>query len=128
MGDHRETGAEIERSVMAGDDSYDLYAGHAIVSGGPAMNGIFLNWHNVENVDFTQPWWQQNSVEALTIDGVMPLVPSYMTMTVVSNTYCMFYNKEIAANYQLETFSTWSTAANGRLTSYRRRRATYIRT
>ncbi len=102
MGDHRETGAEVERSVLAGDDSYDLYAGHAIVSGGPAMNGIFLNWYKVDNVDFTQPWWQQNSVEALTIDGVMPLVPSYMTMSVVANTYCMFYNKEIAENYQLE--------------------------
>ena len=99
---HRETGALLERLVNAQDDAYEIYAGHAIVAGGNAVNGMFLNWHDIDYVDFTRPWWSQNSVEALTLNGRMFLVPTYYTISVIGNTYCMYYNKTIAADRNLE--------------------------
>lgn len=99
---HRETGSLLEKTVGSADDAYEIYAGHAIVSGGNAANGMFLNWNEVDHVDFTRPWWNQNSVEALTLNDIMFLVPSYFTSTVIGATYCMFYNKTIAANNNLE--------------------------
>jgi len=99
---HRETGTLLEQTVRSADDAYEIYAGHAIVSGGNAVNDMFLNWYDIDHVDFTRPWWNQNSVEALTLNDIMFLVPSYFTSTVIGATYCMFYNKVIAENNNLD--------------------------
>lgn len=100
---HRETGALLEKTVASTSDDFDVYAGHAIVSGGNAVNGMFINWKDVEHVNFSKPWWNQNSVEALTLNDRLYLVPTYYTTTVIGATYCMFYNKAIAANNNLES-------------------------
>ncbi len=100
-GDHRAIGTLIEKAVLTSDDSYDIYAGHAIVAGGNAAGKIFTNWHDIDYLDFTKPWWNKNSVEALTINDVMLLVPSYYTTTVINGTYCMYVNKKLAENYNI---------------------------
>jgi len=99
---HRDVGAALERFVASDDDTFEIYAGHAIVAGGNAVNGMFMNWHDIDYTDFEKPWWSQNSVDALTLNGKMFLVPTYFTISTVGNTYCMYYNKTIAANYNLD--------------------------
>ena len=100
---HRETGALLEKTVASSSDDFDVYAGHAIVSGGNAVNGMFINWYDVDHINFSKPWWNHNSVEALTLNDRLYLVPTYYTTTVIGATYCMFYNKAIAANNNLES-------------------------
>lgn len=100
-GNHRECGAAIQTAVLSDDDSFDMYAGHAIVSGGAAVNNVFRNWNEMEYINFEKPWWSKNSVEALQLNNVILLMPSYMTSSVVEGTYCMYYNKNIAADYNL---------------------------
>lgn len=93
---------DLREAVMADDDSYDIYAGHAIVSGGLATNDVLRNWYDLEYVNFSMPWWNKNSAEALTFDGVMLLMPGYMTLQFVGNTFVTYYNKKIAADYNLD--------------------------
>ncbi len=93
--------ATIRKTVNAGDDAYDVYLEHMITAGGDTLEGIFLNWYDIPHMNFKQPWYPQATVENITVDGVMYLLLSDVMMSSFHNTYCYYYNKEIAANYDL---------------------------
>ena len=91
----------IRNSVNAGDDEYDVFLGHMIHSGGDALTGIFRNWYDVPYIDFGNPWYPQYSIDSLTVDGVMFLTLSDIMISSIHNTYCMYYNKTLASDYDL---------------------------
>ena len=91
----------ILKCVNAGDDSYDVYLEHMIQAGSDAMQGIFLDWYDVPNMDFSHPWYPQYTVNALTVNGKMYLTLSDIMISSIYNTYCIYYNKTIASAYNL---------------------------
>lgn len=101
------TGAEeqlamdIRNSVMSGNDEYDLYLGHSIYTGKYAVQGIFRDIRELD-IDFTKPWYPQYAVSNLTVNGKMFLTASDICLSLASNTYCYYYNKNLAANNQME--------------------------
>lgn len=101
------TGAEeqlamdIRNSVMSGNDEYDLYLGHSIYTGKYAVQGIFRDIRELD-IDFTKPWYPQYAVNNLTVNGKMFLTASDICLSLASNTYCYYYNKNLAANNQME--------------------------
>lgn len=99
---YREASAVMQNYILSNDNTYHLFAGHAVYTGGTALNRIFMNWHDIEYVDFDKPWWNSTSVEKLTLNDVAYIVPSYCTSSVVSAAYCMYYNKMIATDLNLE--------------------------
>lgn len=101
VGDYKAISTQLGTIVNAGDDSYHLYSGHAIVSGQDAANGLFLNFYELPFINFEQPWWPQYAVEALTLNGIMFLAPSTMNLSMTAATYCMFYDKAAAEKYNI---------------------------
>ncbi len=101
------TGAEeqlamdIRNSVMSGNDEYDLYLGHSIYTGKYAVQGIFRDIRELD-IDFTKPWYPQYAVSNLTVNGKMFLTASDICLSLASNTYCYYYNKNLAASNQME--------------------------
>ncbi|MGM9624875.1 MAG: hypothetical protein ACI3XM_04115, partial [Eubacteriales bacterium] len=91
----------IRRTVNAGDDAYDLYLEHMIQAGSDTLTGIFLDWYDIPHMNFTNPWYPQDSIESMTVDGTMYLLLSDVMRSALHNTYCYYFNKEIAANYDL---------------------------
>ena len=91
----------IMNSTLAGQDDCDLYIGHSIYSGSAATKGIFRNWYDLD-VDFTKPWYPQFAVEHLTLNGRMFLTVSDICLSVASNTYCYYFNKEAAQSANFE--------------------------
>ncbi len=91
----------LKNSVNSGDDVYDLILGHAVQSGADALNGWFLNWYDVNYMNFEQPWYPQLAVKELTIDNKMFLGVSDLAMSATENTYCMFYDKVQAESYNM---------------------------
>lgn len=91
----------LQNSVNSGDDVYDLVLGHAVQSGVDALNGWFLNWYDVNYMNFEQQWYPQLAVKELTIDNKMFLGVSDLAISVTENTYCMFYDKVQAESYNL---------------------------
>ncbi|MBP3918774.1 MAG: hypothetical protein J6I50_06345 [Clostridia bacterium] len=91
----------MRRSVNAGEDAYDVFLQHMIIGGGDVLEGIFLNWYDIPHMNFKNPWYPQTTIESLTIDNVMYTLMSDVMISSIHNTYCYFYNKDIAANNDL---------------------------
>ncbi len=91
----------LKNSVMAGDDEYQLFAGHIIYAGNAVGQGIYYNWYDMPHIDFSKPWWSQSTVEDLTYDGKAFLAMGDFALSTVDSTYCIYYNKQIAADYDL---------------------------
>lgn len=88
-------------SVNAGDDEFDLYMGHALYSGTAALNGMFINWYDIEYIDFTKPWFPPFAINELTLNGRMYMTVSDMCLSLVSNVYCMYFDKIGVDSYGL---------------------------
>ena len=91
----------ITNSVLAGDDEYQLYLGQAIKASNLALKGSFLNWHDVNYIDFDQPWYNQKSNNELTINGRCYLLLGSMSISSLGYSYCMFYNKDRALDFNI---------------------------
>lgn len=97
-------GDEIMQMVNSGDSTYDLYLGHAVYTGSTLVSGnyyINLLDDDIKYLNFENPWYPQDIIDELSINGQMYVAASDMTLSLTSCTYCMYYDKVAAANYNL---------------------------
>ncbi|MBR5870632.1 MAG: hypothetical protein IKZ09_06310, partial [Clostridia bacterium] len=97
---HRETGI-ITTSVSAGDDAIDLIAWHVVLLGSIVTNNYFLNWYDIPNVNFDQPWWSDSNNDNLSYGGYCPIAIGDLMLSAIGGTYNVYYNKTLGANYDL---------------------------
>lgn len=91
----------LMKAVAAGEDAYDLFLGHTMSSGKAALAGYFHNWYDIPYIDFEKPWFPQSTIEQLRINDRMYMAMSDMCLSFASNTYCVYFNKELLANYDI---------------------------
>lgn len=94
-------GSKVQKAVSAGDDSWDavyirLYEAPTYLSG-----GIFMNYNDIPTIDLTSPWWDQSSVEQLSIDNQLYLIASDINVIDKNATAGMAFNKSYAESYGL---------------------------
>ena len=105
----------ITNSVTAGDGgAFDLIQYHVVENSGVAMKGYYLNWYDVPNIDFTRSWWSDSNINDLTINGRCFLAMGDFAISTIGGTYCMYYDKQEAQNYQIEDL--YEVVREGRLT------------
>ena len=98
---YSDTSKHINSIVSAGDDAIDLVAMHVVEAGKLAINDVFQNWYDIPQIDFSKPWWSVSTTRDLSYDGFAPLAIGDFIVTATSGTYCTFYNKSLAADYDL---------------------------
>ncbi len=91
----------IQNSVLAGDDEYQLLAHHNMSANTWVMSEILVNWNEVPHVDFSKPWWSASNTNELQHDGVVLLAVGDFALTTIGRTYAFYYDKVLAANYNL---------------------------
>ena len=99
--DYVQASSNIRKSVSAGDDAYDLYLEHMIQAGSDTLEGLFRNWYDIPYMNFTHPWYPQDSIKSITLDDTMYLLLSDIMLSSFHNTYCYYFNRDIAADYAL---------------------------
>lgn len=103
-GAHRDTASMVDTIITSGDtESFDIVQFHVVSNSGNAMKGLYLNWYDVPYVDFEKPWWSSSNTEDLTINKHCYLAVGDFALTTISGTYCMFYDKDQAKNYGIES-------------------------
>ena len=100
-GTYSECSDYVSKTVLAGSDEFDLLMGMAIDTGCLVLKKLFLNWYDIENVNFSKPWWASSVTDELTVDGVAPIAISDFNFSAISSTYCMAFNKNLAASYEM---------------------------
>jgi len=96
------TKAYVTKSVNAGDDAFDFVITHSITAGDLALEDYYWNWYDIPYVNFEKPWWAVTTRENLTYDGVCPLAIGDFALMSYGQTVCMYFNKQLVENYDLE--------------------------
>ncbi len=96
----------VKKIVSAGDDAYDLVIGQMEQTGQDALGGYFMNWYDLPYLDFTKPWFPSTLVEETTVNDKMFIIASDLSLSYVLYTYCIYYDKAKAADYDLPDLYT----------------------
>lgn len=100
-----------QKFINAGEDAFDLVYARMIDIGPLLTGGYFLDLNKLEYVDFTQPWWDHNSVASLSVLGKLYLVASDINIIDDDATPAIAFNKQFAAESQFPDL--YSLAADG---------------
>jgi len=88
---------ELKKSVSAGDHIYDLAFADILFIGPCIQNGYFYNLYDVEYIDFTQPWWNPDVNEAVSLCGKLYATTSDFSLRDKNRAYILLYNPGLAA-------------------------------
>lgn len=91
----------LRSSIMAGDGAFDLVAGYAATIPSIVADGIFMNWNELDYVDFSQPWWSEEIADELTINGKTFMMTGDLSLALWKGMKCIYFNKQLATDYQL---------------------------
>ena len=122
------TAAEIVKSISSGEDTHDVAMGQVITIPKLGTEGYFLDWYtDLPHVNLEAPWYIGNAAEALSVAGHAYAMIGEFDLDVLRFTYCMYFNKGIAANYDLENI--YDVVSEGRWThEYLRQLSTQVYT
>lgn len=90
------------KPILAGDDEYDAVATHARYAFEYGYNNAALDWKNVENIDLTKSWWNQDAVKNLTIVGKLYQMDGAISYATIQSSDCMIFSKKLLDDYQIE--------------------------
>ena len=119
----------IRKTVLAGDDLYDLVFITALKSGVMAREQLLYNLLDVDYIDFTKEWWNQDINETLSINDQLYFTTSDFSLRDKNRAYILLYNRTMAdelklgnpidmvydGTWTLDVFSQWAIAAGGDL-------------
>lgn len=84
----------VKSSVSAGDDAFDLVIGQMEQTGQDALDGLYLNWHDIPYTDFEKPWWPESVARnAATVSGKMYSVVSDLCISFAEQTWSIVFDK-----------------------------------
>ncbi len=89
----------LDKSVRAGDGSFDIAAYYAYFGASWALEGLFYNLTTLPYLDFEKPWWNQNFIEEMTIADSLYATVGDVSLTSINRMYAMFFNKNLALDY-----------------------------
>ena len=104
----------LRSSVMSGDGAFDLVAGYAATIPGLVSDGVFMNWEELDYVDFTKPWWSKEVADELTINGKSFMITGDISLALWKGMKCIYFNKQLAEDYQIGDI--YSVVQNGEWT------------
>ncbi len=91
---------ELKLQTSGGLDDYDVFIGHKYSFATCAQQNYCLNLNSIDTLDLTQPWWDQNCYENLTIDDKTYLMTGDILPSSMRISSCMIFNKNMLKNMQ----------------------------
>ena len=90
----------IKKSVMAGDDEYDMALTHCFY-GQPelASNGYVLDFNEIPAINLNKPWWNKTMNKTLSVGGILPFAVSDF---IIAEPNVIYFNKKTVRDNSLE--------------------------
>ena len=90
-----------KNAVLAGDKTYDLLMPMISDAFSLAVQGCLLNMSDLPHIDLSKPYWMDSIVEASSIGGRNYFLSGDMNASVLNAVGATFFNKDLAALYQI---------------------------
>ena len=113
-GDTDGNATTVKTTVKGGDDAFDITIGHDKKTVSLDTQGYLLNVYNIDQFDFSRPWWPELATESWTVNGKMYAVSNYLSYCGLHWTRMMLVNKDLAADLGIEV--PYNTVREGRWT------------
>lgn len=98
-----DSAAELRKAVTAGTNDYDLALCTLMNDYALALEGNVLELNSqVPELDMSGVWWDQNSINDLTINNKLYFVTSDFDTTRFDSIRSLYFNKQLIENYDLE--------------------------
>ena len=104
-------GDRMYNSVMAGEYVYNYTIFHLASASSYILKGPYLNWFDMPNVDFGNPWWSDSNAEDLSYKNILYTAIGDYAVSSLATTYCMFFNTNLADSYGIS--GIYDTVRNG---------------
>ena len=92
----------MKAAIKSGDDAFDLAFGHDYGTGAASLEGLFVDIHTLNYLDYSKPWWPNNTVDSLTIKGKMFVFSNSITTLGLDWTRLLYINKGTAKDMGVE--------------------------
>ena len=89
------------KAVKAGDDAFDILFANAYDVAPQGLEGIYVDLAKFPYIDYEMPWWPNTIMKDVTINGKTYFVTGDITPSVLGFMNCIFFNKNIAADYDI---------------------------
>ena len=88
---------QLRRSVMAGDNSYDLASLHAVGATARTTTGAYSDWRRVEviNENLDNHWWNKSVVRDLSITNKCFFIAGDISYLYIAQNHGFIFNKKL---------------------------------
>lgn len=92
----------ITQSVAAGEDLFDWV--DLMIGNTPTLmiNGNFMNLADMQYINLEEPWYLADMMDEVAIDDRLYFISGDASLGYLKSTFCMFYNVEMAAQYDID--------------------------
>lgn len=105
--------SDVATLVAAGTDAYEVVSHCSYKAYTPIRARAYRNWLEVENIDLTQPWWNDLANSQSTINGFLYTITGDINISSLLNTYAMFFNIDLAEDYGITAESLYNSVYEG---------------
>ena len=91
-----------DKSIQAGDDEYQLLSAYSHLAAPGSLNGLYLDWYKVPNVNPEKPWWEKGFIDEASINGVTYIAVGDLSLLFNEVKLAIFFNKGVLEDLQLE--------------------------
>ena len=105
---------DIGKSVMAGDNAFDVATPGVVEAFKNGANGNLAVIQDIPYIDYEKPWWRTNSITDASVSNKNFFLVSDINMLSYDSTAVMFFNKFLVEQYSLDdpydmvTNGTWT--------------------
>ncbi len=99
-----EPGSEAVKAAQTGDTVLDYVVSNGSNIFGSVTSGALYDLYTAENFHFDLPWWHDTINESLSLQGKMFLAMNDYLLLYKQQSYCLFYNKDMATDYGLDNY------------------------
>ena len=94
--------SEAANAVTAGDSTYDVVMPPLNIAGELLKKGYLLDLTQVDNMNLEQRWWDERSIEDLSIAHKLYMVSGDLSTLNHDATWCTMINLQLIADYDLK--------------------------
>ena len=92
----------LRKSIQAGDNAYDIFLPRMQALTTLVLEGMILDFNDIDYIDFTKPWWDNGAIEGLSLANKLYGANSDMTTMDKGAISTFVFNKNIMEDYSIE--------------------------
>jgi hypothetical protein len=89
----------ITKSILAGEDEYNVYVGSMYNSTASSADGYWMNLYDVQYLDPSQPYWSSYYIQKASIGNKLYTITGDLAISMIRLLGVTFFNKSTIADY-----------------------------